>query len=164
MRSIRILRRHLRKEGDEGKDEVKTPSATLMSAYLSQIGSEDSATAFPSSRGCDNKTMSDHNSPADPHHRCDSPRYSNITTAVLEHTDEVWNIRWSHDGEYLAGAERRESAIIWAVGVGYYLLPSRLSADSEILLARERAGPMGMDATACSASPTPRGVCSVISR
>ena len=81
--------------------------------------------------------MSDHNSPADPHHRCDSPRYSNITTAVLEHTDEVWNVRWSHDGEYLAGAGKGESAIIWAVGVSYYLLPSCLSADSEILSPRK---------------------------
>ena len=37
-----------------------------------------------------------------------------ITTAILQvHKDEVWNIKWSHDGAYLASASKDKSAIIW---------------------------------------------------
>ena len=37
-----------------------------------------------------------------------------ITTTNLKvHKDEVWNIKWSHDGEYLASASKDKSAIIW---------------------------------------------------
>jgi len=40
-----------------------------------------------------------------------------ITTTVLKvHKDEVWNIKWSHDGAYLASASKDKSAIIWRTG------------------------------------------------
>jgi WD40 repeat protein len=45
----------------------------------------------------------------------DFPR---VTTIILQvHTDEVWNIAWSHDGLYLASASGDKSAIIWRTGV-----------------------------------------------
>ena len=41
-----------------------------------------------------------------------------ITTTILEvHKDEVWNIKWSHDGAYLASASKDKCAIIWRRGV-----------------------------------------------
>jgi WD40 repeat protein len=45
--------------------------------------------------------------------------FPGITTTVLGvHTDEVWNIEWSHDGQYLATASRDKTVIIWRqVGV-----------------------------------------------
>ncbi|KAF9792158.1 WD40 repeat-like protein [Thelephora terrestris] len=65
-----------------------------------------------------------HNSPPDSmsfslyrDHHCDSSCFPNTTTTILEiHTDEVWNIEWSHSGEYLASAGKDKSAIIWRVG------------------------------------------------
>lgn len=39
-----------------------------------------------------------------------------MTTTILDgHTDEVWNIEWSHDGTYLASASKDKSVIIWRV-------------------------------------------------
>ncbi|KAF9532157.1 WD40 repeat-like protein [Crepidotus variabilis] len=50
-------------------------------------------------------------------HRCSKFDFPRITTTILEvHTDEVWNIGWSHDGNYLASASRDKSAIIWRRG------------------------------------------------
>jgi WD40 repeat protein len=47
--------------------------------------------------------------------QCAFPR---ITTTILEaHTDEVWNMEWSHDGAYLASASKDKTAIIWRIGV-----------------------------------------------
>ena len=71
-----------------------------------------------------------HNSPADSlsfslyrDHHCDSSCFPNTTTTILEvHTDEVWNIEWSHNGEYLASAGKDKSAIIWRVGVSQCFL------------------------------------------
>lgn len=65
-----------------------------------------------------------HNSPPDSmsfslyrDHLCDSSCFPNTTTTILEvHADEVWNIEWSHSGEYLASAGKDKSAIIWKVG------------------------------------------------
>jgi len=43
---------------------------------------------------------------------------SRATTTILQvHTDEVWNVAWSHDGLYLASASKDKSAIIWRTGV-----------------------------------------------
>ena len=36
------------------------------------------------------------------------------TTSILGvHTDEIWDIEWSHDGQYLASAGRDKTLIIW---------------------------------------------------
>ena len=49
---------------------------------------------------------------------CEKSDFPRITTTILQvHTDEVWNIQWSHDGAYLASASRDKSAIIWRRGV-----------------------------------------------
>ena len=44
--------------------------------------------------------------------------FPRVTTTILQvHTDEVWNIEWSHGGFYLASASRDKSAIIWRTAV-----------------------------------------------
>ncbi|KZT09725.1 WD40 repeat-like protein [Laetiporus sulphureus 93-53] len=49
-------------------------------------------------------------------HVCDKSTFPRVTTAILEvHTDEVWNLEWSHSGRYLASASKDKSAIIWRV-------------------------------------------------
>ncbi|EMD38068.1 hypothetical protein CERSUDRAFT_152691 [Gelatoporia subvermispora B] len=66
-----------------------------------------------------------HNAPLSPRnftlyadHQCDRNALPRVTTAILEvHTDEVWNLQWSHSGMYLASASRDKSAIIWRVGL-----------------------------------------------
>jgi WD repeat-containing protein 26 len=51
-------------------------------------------------------------------HQCDKSAFPRVTTTILEvHTDEVWNLEWSHDGAYLASASKDRSAIIWRIGV-----------------------------------------------
>ena len=53
-------------------------------------------------------------------HRCSKNDFPRITTTILEvHADEVWNIEWSHDGNYLASASKDKTAIIWRRGVGF---------------------------------------------
>ncbi|KAL5529369.1 hypothetical protein ACEPAG_5354 [Sanghuangporus baumii] len=50
-------------------------------------------------------------------HRCSREDFPLLTTNILkEHDDEVWNIKWSHDGQYLASASRDKSAFIWLIG------------------------------------------------
>ena len=45
-----------------------------------------------------------------------------LTTVILkEHDDEVWNVKWSHNGQYLASASRDKSAFIWFIGVGNHV-------------------------------------------
>ncbi|KAF5381032.1 hypothetical protein D9615_004152 [Tricholomella constricta] len=69
-----------------------------------------------------------HNSPSDSiafslytDHHCNKSAFPRITTTILEvHTDEVWNMEWSHDGCHLASASKDKTAIIW-----------RLSYDAE---------------------------------
>ncbi|KAF8440042.1 WD40-repeat-containing domain protein [Boletus edulis BED1] len=47
----------------------------------------------------------------------DREDFSCITTNILDaHTDEVWNIAWSHDGLRLASASKDKTAIIWQMG------------------------------------------------
>ncbi|KAL6301773.1 WD40 repeat-like protein [Sparassis latifolia] len=49
-------------------------------------------------------------------HRCDKNTFPRVTTAILDvHKDEVWNLEWSHSGNYLATASKDKSAIIWRV-------------------------------------------------
>jgi len=56
-------------------------------------------------------------------HRCNKADFPRITTTILEvHSDEVWNIEWSHDGNFLASASKDKSAIIWKKGVSAYLI------------------------------------------
>ncbi|KAI0797559.1 WD40 repeat-like protein [Abortiporus biennis] len=51
-------------------------------------------------------------------HLCDKDAFPSMTTASLEvHTDEVWNMQWSHSGNYLATASKDRTAIIWRIGV-----------------------------------------------
>ena len=51
-------------------------------------------------------------------HLCDRNAFPRVTTAVLEvHSDEVWNLEWSHSGRYLATASRDKTAIIWRIEV-----------------------------------------------
>lgn len=53
-------------------------------------------------------------------HRCDKDGFPRVTTAILDaHSDEVWNLQWSHNGEYLASAGKDQTAIIWRVGVRF---------------------------------------------
>jgi WD40 repeat protein len=55
-------------------------------------------------------------------HRCSMADFPTITTTILEvHSDEVWNIEWSHDGAYLASASKDKTAIIWRRGVSIYM-------------------------------------------
>lgn len=50
-------------------------------------------------------------------HRCNKSDFPRVTTTILEvHSDEVWNIEWSHDGNFLASASKDKSAIIWKRG------------------------------------------------
>ncbi|KAF8268877.1 WD40-repeat-containing domain protein [Lactarius quietus] len=43
-------------------------------------------------------------------------KFPRITTAILQvHTDEVWDLEWSHNGKFLASASRDKSIIIWSV-------------------------------------------------
>ncbi|KAI0934659.1 hypothetical protein AcV5_006428 [Taiwanofungus camphoratus] len=49
-------------------------------------------------------------------HSCDKNAFPRVTTAILEvHTDEVWNLEWSHSGNFLASASKDKSAIIWRI-------------------------------------------------
>ncbi|KAG9318564.1 hypothetical protein JVU11DRAFT_656 [Chiua virens] len=50
-------------------------------------------------------------------HHCDREDFPCVTTTVLDvHTDEVWNVAWSHDGLRLASASKDKTAIIWQIG------------------------------------------------
>ena len=69
-----------------------------------------------------------HNVPLDEHnftlyadHVCDKDHFPRITTAILEvHTDEVWNLQWSHNGSYLATASKDKSAVVWRIDVSCF--------------------------------------------
>ncbi|KAJ7286113.1 WD40 repeat-like protein [Mycena rebaudengoi] len=40
-------------------------------------------------------------------HQCDKTGFPRVTTTILEvHSDEVWTIAWSHDGNFLASASK----------------------------------------------------------
>lgn len=62
-------------------------------------------------------------------HNCPKEMFPLITSNILKHhIDEVWNLKWSNDGQYLATAGRDKSAIIWHIGVS-----SDLCVDKEWL-------------------------------
>ncbi|KII88044.1 hypothetical protein PLICRDRAFT_30507 [Plicaturopsis crispa FD-325 SS-3] len=45
------------------------------------------------------------------------PAFPRVTTTILsEHSDEVWNIAWSHNGLYLASTSKDKCAIVWHIG------------------------------------------------
>jgi len=55
-------------------------------------------------------------------HHCDREDFPCVTTTVLDvHTDEVWNVAWSHDGLRLASASKDKTAIIWRIGASVLL-------------------------------------------
>jgi hypothetical protein len=54
-------------------------------------------------------------------HACDTAAFPRVTTLILdEHTDEVWNLNWSHSGTHLATGGRDKRAIIWSIGVSLH--------------------------------------------
>lgn len=84
------------------------------------------STLFAQSRLYQRSRCLYHNSPIDQSsfslfsdHVCDKEAFPRITTTILEvHSDEVWNVAWSHDGTHLASASKDKTAIIWRIGVG----------------------------------------------
>jgi len=51
-------------------------------------------------------------------HHCNKSDFPNTTTTILHgHSDEVWNLQWSHDGSYLATCGKDKTAIIWKITV-----------------------------------------------
>ncbi|KAJ6597194.1 WD40 repeat-like protein [Mycena vulgaris] len=49
-------------------------------------------------------------------HQCDKTAFPRVTTTILEvHTDQVWVLDWSRDGNFLASASKDKSAIIWGI-------------------------------------------------
>ncbi|KAJ6525716.1 WD40-repeat-containing domain protein [Mycena capillaripes] len=50
-------------------------------------------------------------------HQCDKTGFPRVTTTILEvHTDEVWMLEWSRDGNFLASSSSDKSVIIWGIG------------------------------------------------
>lgn len=53
-------------------------------------------------------------------HHCNKSDFPNVTTTILQgHSDEVWNMQWSHDGVYLATCGKDKTAIIWKTTVRF---------------------------------------------
>ncbi len=49
-------------------------------------------------------------------HKCPRQEFPTITTHVLaEHLDEVWDVKWSHNGRYLASASVDMTVIVWKI-------------------------------------------------
>ncbi|KAJ7087763.1 WD40 repeat-like protein [Mycena epipterygia] len=50
-------------------------------------------------------------------HQCDKTGFPRVTTTILDvHTDQVWIMEWSHDGNFLASSSKDKSVIIWGIG------------------------------------------------
>ncbi|KAJ7744979.1 WD40-repeat-containing domain protein [Mycena maculata] len=50
-------------------------------------------------------------------HECDKTGFPRVTTTILEvHTDQVWLVDWSRDGNFLASTSSDKSVIIWGIG------------------------------------------------
>ncbi|CAN1199848.1 WD repeat-containing protein 26 homolog [Linum perenne] len=62
-------------------------------------------------------------------HRCGKDQIPSRTLQILEaHSSEVWFLKFSHNGKYLASSSNDRSAIIWEVGVsGELSIRHRLS-------------------------------------
>jgi WD40 repeat protein len=55
-------------------------------------------------------------------HECKWGQFPNVTTHILaDHTDEVWKIEWSPDGDYLASAGKEGVVVIWKLEVSKLL-------------------------------------------
>ncbi|KXN92272.1 WD repeat-containing protein 26 [Leucoagaricus sp. SymC.cos] len=51
-------------------------------------------------------------------HHCNKSDFPNTTTTILRgHTDEVWNMQWSHDGMRLATCGKDKSAVVWKMSI-----------------------------------------------
>ncbi len=49
-------------------------------------------------------------------HYCSRHQFPTTTTHILEgHTDEVWQIQWSHSGTTLASASKDKTVILWRI-------------------------------------------------
>ncbi|KAG2349550.1 WD40 repeat-like protein [Suillus weaverae] len=71
----------------------------------------------------------------------DKKSFPRITTTILEvHSDEVWNVAWSHDGTHLASASKDKTAIIWRIGLEAE--PSSRDCIAEFIL-RDHPYPLG---------------------
>lgn len=83
------------------------------------------ATLLHQAREYQNSRCVYHNSPLESSssslytdHHCNKSAFPNTTTTILQgHSDEVWNMQWSHDGAYLATCGKDKSAIVWKAGV-----------------------------------------------
>lgn len=57
---------------------------------------------------------------------CDSSSFPALTNYILkDHTDEIWRLEFSHNGEWLATAGRDKTAIIWKIKVRHLFLSLR---------------------------------------
>ncbi|RDX46846.1 WD40 repeat-like protein [Lentinus brumalis] len=74
-------------------------------------------------------------------HVCDRNAFPRVTTTILQvHSDEVWNLEWSHNGRYLATASKDKTAIIWRVELDK---DARTRAYSPEFVLREHPFPVG---------------------
>ncbi|CAE6257142.1 unnamed protein product [Arabidopsis arenosa] len=63
---------------------------------------------------CDYHNVSDGDMSLYSDHHCGMHKIPSKTVQTLEeHTDEVWFLKFSHDGKYLASSSKDKSAIIW---------------------------------------------------
>ncbi|KAG1789467.1 WD40-repeat-containing domain protein [Suillus plorans] len=77
----------------------------------------------------------------DSDHAYDKESFPRITTTILEvHSDEVWDVAWSHDGTHLASASKDKTAIIWRIGLEAE--PSSRDCIAEFIL-RDHLCPLG---------------------
>ncbi|KAI6150688.1 WD40 repeat-like protein [Pisolithus tinctorius] len=92
------------------------PSATM-------IPQRRFATLLTQARHYQRERCTYHNAPMNPtsfslfcDHYCDKEDFPRVTTTILHaHTDEVWNVAWSHNGLRLASASKDKTAIIWRI-------------------------------------------------
>ncbi|RPD66631.1 WD40 repeat-like protein [Lentinus tigrinus ALCF2SS1-7] len=74
-------------------------------------------------------------------HICDRNAFPRVTTTILQvHSDEVWNLEWSHSGRYLATASKDRTAIIWRVELDK---DARTRAYSPEFILRDHPFPVG---------------------
>ncbi|KAH0830644.1 WD40-repeat-containing domain protein [Lanmaoa asiatica] len=77
-------------------------------------------------------------------HHCDREDFPCVTTTVLDvHTDEVWNVAWSHDGLRLASASKDKTAIIWRIGASMPLSKEINTDAVSTFTLREHPFPVG---------------------
>lgn len=93
---------------------------------------------------------------ATPHETSNTPspeRPAYTTTITLKHhTDEVWNLRWSHDGAYLATCGKDGRLLVWKLGVGFYSAAVDHDFVPDHMRSHEQA-PVRDNATSCTTCP-----------